>query len=199
MDNYSKITQDNLAKLYALSPEDLESNLPCIRENESFIFDAFGERCRISPNRICCGEKTDAGVLGILISLYALQNQAAQCILEPFKAYRELPNSMPYAAAFAVQTENRLVPHVDKIEKNLPTIIRHLSGRAGTGAYGGDFSFLVYPLPKIALYYIFYRADDEFPATVTCLFSSNALSFLPIDALADTAEYTSKKILQLLD
>jgi hypothetical protein len=53
-------------------------------------------------------------------------------------------------------------------------------------------------LPKIALNFIFYRADDEFPASVTCLFSHNAASFLPTDALADTAEYTSKKMLDIL-
>ena len=62
----------------------------------------------------------------------------------------------------------------------------------------GDFSLIVYPLPKIALNYIFYRADDDFPATVTCLFSHNAAAFLPTDALADTGEYTSKKILEII-
>jgi hypothetical protein len=47
------------------------------------------------------------------------------------------------------------------------------------------------------LNYIFYLADDEFPASATCLFSNNALSFLPIDALADTGEYCSRKIIEL--
>ena len=40
--------------------------------------------------------------------------------------------------------------------------------------------------------------DEEFPASVTCLFSQNALSFMPLDGLADVAEYTSKAIIQLL-
>ncbi|MDX2498596.1 MAG: DUF3786 domain-containing protein [Desulfobacterales bacterium] len=45
---------------------------------------------------------------------------------------------------------------------------------------------------------MFYEADDDFSASATCLFSNNALSFLPIDALADVGEYTSKKILHLV-
>ena len=57
---------------------------------------------------------------------------------------------------------------------------------------------LLYPLPKIALCTIFYLADDEFPPSATCLFSANALDFMPLDGLADVAEYTSKKIIQMV-
>ena len=63
---------------------------------------------------------------------------------------------------------------------------------------GGDFSFVVYPLPKIALCYIFYDPDEDFPASVTCLFSNNARRFLPLDGLADVGEYTSRKILEIV-
>jgi hypothetical protein len=59
-------------------------------------------------------------------------------------------------------------------------------------------AFVVHPLPKIALCYIFYVADDDFPASVTCLYSNNAHHFLPIDALADVGEYTSRRMLTLI-
>ena len=72
------------------------------------------------------------------------------------------------------------------------------SGQMGPEGVAGDFSFVLYPLPKIALCYILYLPDEEFPASVTCLFSRNALSFMPLDGLADVAEYTSKAIIQLL-
>jgi hypothetical protein len=77
-------------------------------------------------------------------------------------------------------------------------IFSSLNGELSPGSEGGDFSIIVRPLPKIKLRYIFYFADDEFPASATCLFSNNALSFLPIDALADTGEYTSRKIIELV-
>jgi len=69
----------------------------------------------------------------------------------------------------------------------------------GEDGHDGDFSFILYPLPKIALYYIFYLADEEFPASVTTLFCDNALSFMPLDGLADVAEYTSKEIIRLVN
>ena len=74
----------------------------------------------------------------------------------------------------------------------------NLSGRNAPAGVEGDFSFVIYPFPKIALCYIFYEADDDFSASVTCLYSNNALSFLPIDALADVGEYTSRKMLDLI-
>jgi len=40
--------------------------------------------------------------------------------------------------------------------------------------------------------------DEEFPASVTCLFPSNAMSSLPVAGLADTAECTAKKIIEVI-
>ena len=77
-------------------------------------------------------------------------------------------------------------------------ILDSFSGHEPPPDTGGDFSFVLYPLPKIALVYIFYMPDEEFPASVSCLFSANALSFMPLDGLADVAEYTSKGILEII-
>jgi hypothetical protein len=198
MDNYGKIIKDNLTRLYKKMPEHLEQLLPGQYQNEQLMFKAFGSPCRIGSDGITVGDKTEIGVVGILISLYALHAKADPCIPTPFKAYREIPNSMPYAGAFSSHTEQILIPHIDKIEDNLDLIFEPLNGESGTGSEGGDFSFVIRPFPKIKLYYIFYRADDDFPASATCLFSNNALSFLPVDALADTGEYTSKKIIDLV-
>ncbi|MFP4584440.1 MAG: DUF3786 domain-containing protein [Desulfococcaceae bacterium] len=84
---------------------------------------------------------------------------------------------------------------MDRIQEKQGEIIRRMDGRNIPTNVGGDFSLLVYPLPKIALSYIFYEADEDFPASATCLFSANADEFLPIDGLADLGEYTSRAML----
>jgi len=198
LDNYEKIIRDNLTRLYKNMPDHLDQLLPGQYQNDQLTLKAFGSSCRIGSDEITVGDKAQTGVIGILISLYALHANAEPCIPTPFKAFRELPNSMPYAGAFAGHAEQILIPHIDKIEANLGLIFETLNGEPGTGGMGEDFSFVVRPLPKVKLNYIFYRADDEFPASATCLISNNALSFLPIDALADTGEYTSKKIIDLI-
>jgi hypothetical protein len=79
------------------------------------------------------------------------------------------------------------------------SIVKTFNGEKGSSEAGGDFSFILYPLPKIALCYIFYEADDDFPASVRCLYSNNANHFMPVSELADVGEYTSKQIFKLID
>jgi len=198
-DNYSKIVQDNLNRLYGNLPKDLSKNLPGEKDGERFIFDAFGEKCVIEPKRITLGEEEHSSVFGILISLYALNACSDTCVPSPLKSFKDLPNSMPYVGAFRTHTEQLLVPHVAKIKEAIQNITITLNGEKAPSEAGGDFSFIVYPLPKIALCYIFYKADDDFPASVTCLYSNNANQFMPVDGLADVGEYTSRKILTLID
>ena len=198
MSHYEKIIQKNLQRLCRQQPVSLTQNIPAVQTEDGLLFGAFGESCRITPVSIKLKDKAETGPAGIVISLYALQVNTVSCQLAPFKAFRELPDSMPYIGAFATHTERILVDHIDKIERKSDRIVHQFGGSQKTREDTGDFSFIVYPLPKIALNYIFYRADDDFPAAVTCLFSHNATSFLPTDALADTGEYTSKKMLSML-
>ena len=196
--NYTKIVQDNLKRLYGNLPEDLAQALPSKRDGDTFLFDAFGKICEIRPEGIFFKKERQTGVIGILISLYVLHARPEPSILEPLKAFKDFPNSMPYAGAFVTHTQQILALHVERIEKARKRIMGKLNGRKAPPGVAGDFSFIVYPLPKIALCYIFYEADDDFPASVTCLYSNNALSFLPIDALADVGEYTSREMLDLI-
>ena len=198
-DNYAKIVQNNLNQLYGNLSNDIAQNLPGKLEGEQFVFDAFGEKCSIGPKGITLGDREHSSVFGILISLYALNARSDICVPAPFKAFKEFPDSMPYVGAFATHTEQILVPHVTKIKQSIQKITETLKGEEAPAGTGGDFSFIVYPLPKIALCYIFYEADDDFPASVTCLYSNNAQLFLPIDGLADVGEYCSKTILNLVE
>lgn len=152
----------------------------------------------MQPDGILLSGEKQSGVLGILISLYLLHANTESCVLEPLQGFKDFPNSMPYVGAFTTHTERILVAHVERIQEERTAIVGALQGEDAPEGVGGDFSFVVHPLPKIALCYIFYRADEEFPASATCLFSSNALTFMPIDALADVGEYTSRKILELI-
>ena len=198
-DNYVKIIEENLRLLYQMPLARLSSTLPAERDGDCFVFEAFGETCRIAPDGVFLCGRRETGVPGVLISLYARHAGPTPPIVAPLRAFKELPNSMPYAGAFTTHTETPLTPRVDRIEAAQSLITHALQGEPSSYVVGGDFSFLVRPLPKISLCYIFYRADEEFPASVTCLFSNNAPDFMPIDGLADVGEYTSKKILALID
>ena len=198
-DNYERLVRANLNRLYGDLPPDLAANLPAAHVGaDGFEFEAFGTVCRIEPQGIRLDGAPEWGVRGVLVSLYALHANPAPCKEAPLKAYKDFPDSMPYTAAFASHTEQILVPHVGRIEERLDRIRERLKSRDADPSFSGDFAFLVSPLPKIVLCYIFYRADEEFPPSVTCLFSANARLFMPMDGLADVGEYMSRTILGLL-
>lgn len=196
-DNYAEIVRTNVEGIFRErnAAERLAKLLPGERAGEAVAFPAFGETCRIGPDGIFLGDEKKEDPTGIVLSLYAKQIRNIVCVLEPLKAFKDFPHSMPYAGAFVTHTQNILVDRVDRIRERRSEIVRRLDGRNIPANVGGDFSFLVHPLPKIALSYIFYEADEDFPASVTCLFSANADEFLPVDGLADLGEYTSKAIL----
>ena len=199
--NYAKIVNHNLTQLFADTKHDIDSLsefLPGKKEGNEVVFKAFGEKCRLGPEGIFLEDSKQTGVLGILISLYALWAKPDHLILEPFKSIKEVPNSMPYIGAFTTHCEHILIPHVSQINKKVDEIKNEMEGTNSPRGMQGDFSFVVYPLPKIALCYMFYLEDEEFPASVNCLFSQNADVLMPIDGLADTGEYTSKKIIEIL-
>ena len=197
---YTEIISKNLEKLYQNIPEDFEQALLAKKSGKEYFFKAFGNTCRISPDGIYLGEKKQMGVvLGILISLYALYANITPFKAEPFVAFREIPDSMPYTAAFSTHTEQILVSKVHLIKRYRDKIIEKLDGQEAPPSVPGDFSMLLYPLPKVALCYIFYEADDDFEAGVTCLYSNNASIFMPVDGLADVGEYTSKTILEIIE
>ena len=193
--NYDTIIDQNIDRLFSQTLSDLDVRLGVEKRGDSFYFQALGETCCLSASGITLSGAPVGGPRGLIISLYALHAVPDPMILEPFKSFRELPNSMPYQGAFSANSERILIPHVRRIDGKRGEIKEAFDG---TDEKSGDFSFLLHPFPKIALCYIFYLDDEEFPASATCLFSSNALSFIPLDGLADAAEYTSKEIIRII-
>jgi hypothetical protein len=198
VDNYARLAKENLQRLYENLPKGLENNLPAEKNGSVFTFRAFGRTCTIAPDRISLDGTEPPGVISILISLYALHAVSDAPVIEPLRAFKEFPDSAPYVGAFASHTEQILVPAVERIKTRTAIVAERLDGRPAPASVSGDFAFLVRPLPKIYLCYIFYEADEDFPPSVTCLYSANANRFMPMDGLADVGEYTSKTMLDLV-
>lgn len=197
--NYEKIILENLARIFSGSGDRvLEECLPARKNDPFYQFQVFGETCRIGPDGITLSQKHESGPKGLVISLYALHAKPDPLILEPLVAYKDFPGSMPYQGAFSANAERPLLPHVLRLQTASAAIVEAFRGKKDVPGTSGDFSFLLFPFPKIALGYIFYLPDEDFPPSVTCLYSANAHRFLPLDGLADVAEYTTRRIVELL-
>lgn len=196
--NYMPIIQANLTRAFDAHTDRLAQWLPAEEDRDGLIFRAFGAHCRVTPDTVILGGREATGPRGVIISLYLKHAAADTCIAEPWRAFAELPDSRPYVGAFASHTETPLVPHVAKIAARQEVISNALAGAPLTGRLSGDLVLQVTPLPKIRLVYIFYLADEDFPASAKCLLSNNADKFLPVDGLADVGEYTSRAMISLL-
>lgn len=201
MSQYEALIRDNLRNAFEGGADTLAKRLPATQGPEGLTFPAFGAECTLTPEAVRLDGVQESGPRGLVVSLYAGFASPDSLRLEPLVAFRDLPDSMPYQGAFAANAERPLVPQASEIPNRRPRILEVLGGEERKAPEGtpGDLSLLVFPLPKIALCYIVYLPDEEFPASVTCLFSSNARAFLPLDGLADTAEYTTRRILDLMN
>jgi len=200
MSNYEPLIRDNLAAAFSGGSKALASRLPAELDRDALLMPAFGGACRITPEAVSLDGKAETGPRGLVISLYASHASVPPMHLEPLVAFREFEGSMPYQGAFAANSERPLIPRAKDLQARKDVLCRALGvPKAVPKGIPGDFFLVLSPLPKITLCYIVYLPDDEFPASVTCLFSSNARSFMPLDGLADTAEYTTRKILDLID
>ncbi len=196
--NYLQIRDDYLQQAWARSAEVLSACLPAELTAVGLRFRAFGEECLLSGEEITLAGEAAPGPEGLLIALYASSVPDLPVQLDSLRSFKELPNSMPYQNAFAANAEHILVPHVTRIHQHQERLASVFSGRINVEPPSGDFSFTLFPLPRVPLYYIFHLPDEEFSASVTCLFAANAPDFMPLDGLADVAEYAGKKLLALL-
>lgn len=196
--NYAAIIQDNLNKIFTHALKERAAALPARIEDDALTFSAFGATCRVTAKQLTLDDQVEEGPKGIITSLYALHAGSEEMLLEPFRSFKEMPDSAPYAGAFVNRTEQSLVPAVERLRSCIDAVSARLNGSLAPAAVSGDFAFVVRPLPKISLCYVCYLPDEDFPAGVTCLYSNNAHLFLPTDALADVGEYTVKTIIDLV-
>lgn len=197
MSNYLEIIKQNLREAFDKKGDLLERLIPARRDGDGYKFRAFGKECTLRADSVILEGEVDTGPKGVIISLYASFCGKESIVLEPFRPFRDFPGSMPYQGPFKVNTESKLIPHTEKIKDQKNKVIERFGGEEYLKGMG-DFAFVLYPLPKIALLYDFYLPDDEFPASVTCMFSANSDKFLPLDGLADVGEYTSKEIVEII-
>ena len=193
--NYAALVQANLKAAFALGAAELAVRLDAVQEDDALVFKAFGDQCQLTHDKVWLAGHNDQGPRGVIVSLLVRHARVEACIHEPWRAFRELPDSMPYVGAFRAHTEVPLVPHVAALLAGLPAVVAAIGGSVMAHPVSGDAAVVVHALPKIHLCYLFYRPDDEFPANVNCLFAANAHRFLPTDALADVGEYTSRALI----
>ena len=135
---YLQIRNDYLAKAWARSKAELAAGLPAESDHDGLHFRAFGEDCTLTPADILLSGRSAAGPEGLLIAMYASGVPDLPVQLQPLKAFKELPHSMPYQAAFAANAEQILVPRVTKLQAHRDRLVSMFSGQFNADALSGE-------------------------------------------------------------
>jgi len=193
-------TQMNyLKQIYERGVDGLERRILARREGDEFHFGAFGEPCRLTPEGVYMSGELDSDWAGVLVSIYAFNAGEEDVQLYPLKSFREIGGNVATSGEnWVTFAQNELAKHIHHIERFKEKIIATFDGHDNVGREGaqGDFSFTLYPLPKVPQFYNFYLPDEEFGASITGLVAANALAFLPVDTIGDVAFVTAKKVVQ---
>jgi hypothetical protein len=112
-----------------------------------------------------------------------------------WSAYRELPDGLFYAAAFARRADDRLARafalSLDALEA-FRRAARELSGDALTL---GDASFRFVALPRVDVAVLVWAGDDEEPGEARVLFDAHAGHYLPAEDLAELGGRLAHKLI----
>jgi hypothetical protein len=190
-----------IEQIYGKGIDELERRILARREGDRFYFRAFGRDCCLTPQGVFMDGQPDTEWAGVLVSIYALHASEEEVCLYPLQSFKEIGGTVSQnRASWVSVAQEELAKHILEIQKFKDRIVSVFDGHDNQGREGGrgDFSFTLYPLPKVPLYYNFYLPDEEFAASVTGLIASNARAFLPLDSIGDVAFVTAKSVVEMI-
>jgi hypothetical protein len=106
-------------------------------------------------------------------------------------AFRELPDGLFYAQAFAGHAEGEIA---QKFGADLAGFQRAAATLGGQPLDLADASFRFQALPRLAVAVLLWAGDDEFPAQARVLFDAHAGHYLPTEDLAGTGDWLAHKL-----
>jgi hypothetical protein len=113
--------------------------------------------------------------------------------------FRELPNGLFYAQAFAVHAEQLLAGVFGSDVAGFNKAALSLGGQILTSAPGAglappDAAYRFQAFPRLALAVQLWEGDDEFPGRVQVLFDAAASHYLPTEDLSGVGDWLAHKL-----
>ena len=137
---------------------------------------------RTGEAAVAAGEPAHVAVVVLL--LHYLLNADGAAPAGEWKAYRELPDGLFYAASFSGRAERPLAGAFGGSAAGLEAF-RSAARRAGGHALTlGDASFRFAALPRVDVAVLVWAGDDEEPGEARVLYDAGAGHYLPAEDLA---------------
>jgi hypothetical protein len=113
--------------------------------------------------------------------------------------FRQLPDGLFYAQAFAVHAEDLLARRFGNDADALGRAAQTIDGQplttpAGAGLAPPDAAFRFQAFPRLALAVQLWEGDEEFPGRVQVLFDAHAGHYLPTEDLSGIGDWLAHKL-----
>ena len=139
------------------------------------------------------GEEADLH-LQILL-LHYLAKAKGESIRQEWISFKELPDGFIYINPFTKRTIN---PMLSLFAKDLDMFLNVAKRLGAQVEQLGDASVTIQVLPKIAITYVIWQEDEEFPSSGNILFDGSAASYLPTEDYAFLASFVVFKMKELM-
>jgi Domain of unknown function (DUF3786) len=106
-------------------------------------------------------------------------------------AFRELPDGLFYAQAFAGHAEGLLA---QRYSADLEAFQRAASASGGMQLDLADASFRFQVLPRLAVAVLLWSGDEEFPGQARILFDASAGHYLPTEDLSGIGDWLAHRL-----
>ncbi len=105
-------------------------------------------------------------------------------VQDKYISFKELPDGAIYIDPFY---RRAIEPMIKVFGQNHELFLQVAAKLGGVKQVLGDVSVTIQVLPRVAITYVLWAADDEFPATGNILFDASAANYLPTEDYAVVA------------
>jgi hypothetical protein len=130
--------------------------------------------------------------VAIALMHYLLTADGA-AVADRWVAFRELPDGLFYAQAFAGHEEDVLAQHFGQ---DLAAFRAAAAAQRGQPLDLADASFRFQALPRVAMAVLLWEGDDEFPARARILFDAHAGHYLPTEDLSGLGDWLAHRLVR---
>jgi hypothetical protein len=173
----------------------------CQVTSNGIIVPYFGRLYRVThpDGEVIAADGKPAHASIVIVLLHYLLTADGTPPADRWIAFRELPDGLFYAQAFAGHAEGEIAhrfgadPSTDS-GQSVADFRQAATSLGGTPLDLADASFRFQALPRLAVAVLLWVGDDEFPAQARILFDAYAGHYLPTEDLAGIGDWLAHKL-----
>ncbi len=173
-----KRLEDLFREISKINFQDMAAGIGAIGERDFLKIQYMGKTVSVSHSTF----EDEFNLWNKLLILMYIKNSGNKPLSGKWTAFRDLKNGLLRAAGFNEICET---PMARMFGENREELIKKLAsiGAEKTMGFSADYSFIVYPLPKIPFLVLLWSAQENFEPACKVLLDSTATEYLDIEAL----------------